>query len=35
MKKLIVAVLAFILVMGLMPTPANACVPYDPGIELC
>ena len=36
MKKLIVAVLAFILVIGTMPISAAACsVPYDPGMGDC
>ena len=36
MKKLIVAVLAFILAVGAMPISAAACsVPYDPGLGDC
>ena len=34
MKKLIIAVLAFILAIGVLPTAANAAcygVPFDPG----
>ena len=36
MKKLIVAILAFILAIGTMPISAAACsVPYDPGMGDC
>jgi hypothetical protein len=33
MKKLIIAVLAFVLAIGTMPVnPAAASVPFDPGV---